>query len=232
MKRTYSYEEKHKTDTIEQEESVTPQMRLSANITDNLMRKSSLGDLFAILTNKDEHLLSRLSAVNEVNDPSPNQEHDDDINGLAPFQPSTINNEINDLDHIDTIDKEEGKSNNVDRSKNRSFLNRYFSPLDVGSLRSSIFNLVAYALGVGCQTIPFQITKMSFLAGLLVISICSVSSYWTLNLLFYSAEKRGIYDYSKLVKDVLGKKMSLFLNINIIVYITGSIIAYQINSIL
>ncbi len=106
----------------------------------------------------------------------------------------------------------------------------YFSLVQAGSLKSGIFNLVALALGIGCQSIPQQMSRMSFLYAVIMLTVCGLAAYWTLNILFDIARKLNIYDYSQLTKKILGKKMAIFLNINILVYIVGTIIAYQIIS--
>jgi len=112
----------------------------------------------------------------------------------------------------------------------RGLLSRLFGPIETGSLRAAVFNLTALALGIGCQSIPQQFSRMSFIACFFSFNLCIVATYSTLILMNIVSKKMGVTDYSKLVKQILGNKVSIFLNIIILFYQFGSFIAYQINS--
>jgi len=112
----------------------------------------------------------------------------------------------------------------------RGLLSRLFGKIETGSLRAAVFNLTALALGIGCQSIPQQFSRMSFIACFFSFNLCIVATYSTLLLMNIVSKKVGVTDYSKLVKQILGNKVSIFLNIIILFYQFGSFIAYQINS--
>ena len=189
-------------------------------------KKSLIGDLYKILTSKDEDIVKRLTD-NENDYLQEDNHYQDDSNDHEKIQENknlaSINNDTAKQTFIETT------FDGNETSVKRTFCERYFSPLEAGSLRSSIFNLVAFSLGVGSQSLPDQFTKMSLLMGLIMIFVCAVSCFYSLKILNYSCEKAGLYDYSKLVKSVIGPKASLMLNIVIMLYISGSVIAYQLN---
>ena len=85
--------------------------------------------------------------------------------------PDTNENNENQIDKI-------AQKNNVDKSrednlplkgeilpenevenKRRSFINKLFGPMEAGSIRGSIFNLVILSLGSGCLSLPKYIGK-------------------------------------------------------------------------
>ena len=71
---------------------------------------------------------------------------------------------------------------------------------------------------------------MSFISCFIVFNICVIAAYTTYYLMSMVSKKEGLTDYSLLVERVLGRKMSIFLNVLIIIFMVGSFIAYQINS--
>jgi hypothetical protein len=116
------------------------------------------------------------------------------------------------------------------RGKKTTLVNRLFSKMEAGSLRGSIFAMSSLALGTGCLTLPMHFEEMSFLTALVVLILGSLAAYWSLTLLIKACAVSRIYDYSQLVKNVWGKGPALFLDINILLYIIGILISYQVIS--
>ncbi len=108
-----------------------------------------------------------------------------------------------------------------------SLFHRMFSNMEAGSLRGSIFAMSSLALGTGCLALPQKFEQMSLLVSLSMILISSAAAYWSLLLMIKASNAVQAYDYSKLVKQVFGNKISLTLDIIILVYIFGIIISYQ-----
>lgn len=110
----------------------------------------------------------------------------------------------------------------------KSLMQRMFSPMLSGSLRASIFAMSSLALGTGCLALPKNFENMSFVMALTVLIIGSAAAYWSLTIMIEASRKKGLTEYSKLVKDSLGKGMALFLDIIILIYIFGILISYQV----
>ena len=112
----------------------------------------------------------------------------------------------------------------------RTFIERYFSKMEAGSLRGSIFAMSSLALGTGCLAIPSQFKYMSVLGGILIIIFSGLSAYWSLNIMILSSRKYQSTNYSKLVFHVFGKCQAAFLDYTILFYIFGILISYQVLS--
>lgn len=117
-----------------------------------------------------------------------------------------------------------------DKSSRRSLVERYFSKIEAGSLRGSIFAMSSLALGTGCLALPLQFKNMSLFFAMLVLIFSGMSAYWSLSIMILSSIKYKSFDYSKLVFHVFGKCFSMVLDITILIYIFGILISYQVIS--
>ena len=137
----------------------------------------------------------------------------------------------NGLDTVKMKNKdEEGKDGDQSVSHRRTFVERYFSKIEAGSLRGSIFAMSSLALGTGCLAIPSQLQYMSLVGGVIIILLSGISAYWSLNIMILSSKKYKTSDYSKLVFHVFGKLFSALLDYTILIYIFGILISYQVIS--
>jgi len=114
--------------------------------------------------------------------------------------------------------------------KTRTFWERAFSPIRPGSIRAGIFTMSILSLGSGCLALPKKFANMSILVGVIDIILAGLSAYLTLKLLSISATKHKIYDYSKLIKKIVGKNWGNLLDISILIYIFGILILYNVIS--
>lgn len=114
------------------------------------------------------------------------------------------------------------------KSKERSLLHKMFGPMEAGSVRGSIFAISSLALGTGCLSLPIRFTQMGMAWGLVFLTIAGGIAYWTLTLMIKAAQKSKEKDYSRLVKDCLGKGPAVFLDCVILLYIFGVLISYQV----
>lgn len=112
----------------------------------------------------------------------------------------------------------------------KSLFQRYFSKMDEGSLRGSIFAMSSIALGTGCLALPQKFGQMSFLCALLVLVFAACASYWSLKIMIIASKKINCDEYSKCVSQSFGKKASNFLDIVTIIYIFGILVSYQVIS--
>lgn len=105
------------------------------------------------------------------------------------------------------------------------YLQEKFSP---GSLKSSIFNILASTMGAGILTLPYAINLAGLYFGIVLIIIGMIFSLYTSQLLIIVAETLGIHSYQIIGDKLFGNKMRVFTNINLIINNYGSAIAFLV----
>ena len=68
-------------------------------------------------------------------------------------------------------------------NRKRTFADRTFSKLEKGSVRGSIFNLVAASLGGGVLTLSYAFVLSGWLVGFTLICIGTIAGIWS-NLMY------------------------------------------------
>ena len=110
----------------------------------------------------------------------------------------------------------------------RTLFHKIFGPMEAGSIRGSIFNMVILSLGTGMFALPKYMSNTSlFFSCLLIISIC-FSVWWSLLLLSKACEKNNIYNYSKLIGLLYGNFFSIIYDTIVILYSFGVLILFNI----
>jgi len=130
----------------------------------------------------------------------------------------------------DPLEDDEKVIELLNNSSRRSLLNRIFGNLGPGSMRGSIFNLTILSLGSGCLSLPKAVSEMSMVMAIISIILTSLATFWTLSLLGIACEKIKLYNYSKVVRKLYGKKLGVTLDVCIFIYIIGILILYQVVS--
>ena len=110
----------------------------------------------------------------------------------------------------------------------RSIFKKLFSKIEEGSLRGCIFNLCILSLGTGCLALPQKIQYITIFFSPIIIILAGIANIWSLLLLSEMSSKYHITKYDELVKKLLGKSLSLFLDITMILNQSGMIILYQV----
>ena len=123
----------------------------------------------------------------------------------------------------DTVKEEECLT-----TQKRSFCQRMFSGMGPGSLRGSVFSMCILSLGTGCLALPQKVGYLSLSFAPVAIIVAGLANMLTLFLLSSMSDKYKIRTYSKLVKELYGKSLSIFLDIIIVINIFGIIILYQV----
>ena len=120
--------------------------------------------------------------------------------------------------------------NSYDKAYNRKkkCFQRYFGKMNQGSLRGSIFALSSIALGTGCLSLPLRCTQIGLINGIILLLFGAIFSYWTLCCMDKAARKSKYKDYSPIVKEILGKKTGILLDIVILIDIFVVITAYLV----
>lgn len=134
----------------------------------------------------------------------------------------------NDDDDYNTDGIAEGDFEKNKTEPNRTFFNRYFSKMEPGSLRASIFTLSIVSIGIGCLTLPKVLTSMSITGGIIFILLGGLLAYWTLNILIQAGRLKQLSVYSHVIEAYLGKSFALIYDVTISFTLYGVIIIYTI----
>lgn len=132
----------------------------------------------------------------------------------------SISESLNDSSYI--------KSINSPDSNNRSWFFRTFGQLKKGALRGAIFSLVASAIGAGCLTLPLVFESQGIILAVFLLAFSIFLSYYSLISIASAEDKYKKYNYAALTEIVLGKNWRYILEISLILFVFGTIIAYQI----
>ena len=131
--------------------------------------------------------------------------------------------------NIDNFEENEFKGDEQNPSK-RTFINKLFGPMEAGSIRGSIFNMVILSLGSGCLSLPKYIGKTSLLMSIFLIIGIGLLVWWALSLISKACYKKQIFIYSNLIENLYGKALARIYDAIVILYSVGVLILYQVIS--
>ncbi|KAM3133958.1 hypothetical protein pb186bvf_013924 [Paramecium bursaria] len=130
------------------------------------------------------------------------------------------------------------------RTQHHTWFVRTFGPMNKGSLRQSIIALICTAMGSGMLSFPHNAECSGLAVGLSFIIISALLSRFSMHMLMKCTfdadktesleeadsliERSKINTYGELVTYAYGDKMKIVYEINMIFYIAGAIIGYQI----
>lgn len=130
------------------------------------------------------------------------------------------------LIQLNEVNPNENEVNHEDKS----YLKRMFGAVGPGSLRASILNLSILSIGIGTLTIPKKFEQFSILYCALVVIISGIATFITLNFIITAGKNQQLTDFSQVVKHFCGKGWGLFLDVTVVINLTGINILYQIIS--
>lgn len=151
---------------------------------------------------------------------------------------NTINSELKFIDDKSFVEQnekfigsdEEPAPDENETLNNKNWFHRTFGKLGPGSMRASIMNLSILSIGIGTLTIPNKFSKLSILFCSLVVIIAGIATYITLNMVVSAGRKKKLSDYSAVVNAYLGRRAGVFLDVIVVMNLTGINILYQIIS--
>jgi Transmembrane amino acid transporter protein len=123
----------------------------------------------------------------------------------------------------DQIIKIEGIGNDADK---RSLVERYFSKMEEGSLRASIFALVNVALGAGILSLPYVLKMSGFVIGTLLILLGGFTSFGSNVCLMKAHTMTNVNSYAELVRTAMGPMSSKFLEMVTVFHGYGVTVSY------
>jgi hypothetical protein len=109
------------------------------------------------------------------------------------------------------------------QSKKLTFFERLCTSIRPGSIRAGIFTMSLISLGSGCFALPKSFAHISVLVGIIGVILAGLAANLTLILLSISASKHKVYEYSQLIKMIVGRFWGNLLDISILVYIFGKV---------
>jgi amino acid permease len=130
---------------------------------------------------------------------------------------STINEENTDYFNDELYDEEQ----------NLGWKERFFGPLNSGSVRGSTISIASICFGSACLSLPIAITNVGLILGIFMFIVLSYVSYWSLRNLLYAARKKRLFNYSKLIEECLGKKILFISDVNNIIFMIGVLMAIE-----
>jgi amino acid permease len=95
-----------------------------------------------------------------------------------------------------------------------------------GSLKGSIFNLLAGTVGAGILGLPYAINLSGLYLGIIIILIGMLASLYSCSLLVMCSEETKCASYESIASYLYGKKMRKITEVNIMINNYGSLIAY------
>lgn len=117
-----------------------------------------------------------------------------------------------------------------ENTRKRTFINKLFGPMEDGSIRGSIFNMVILSLGSGCLSLPKYIGKTSLLMSIFLIIVIGLLAWWALSLISKACYKKQIFIYCNLIESLYGKTLARIYDAIVILYSIGVLILYQVIS--
>ncbi|CDW75595.1 sodium-coupled neutral amino acid transporter 1 isoform 1 [Stylonychia lemnae] len=112
----------------------------------------------------------------------------------------------------------------------RSFIQRNFTKMGSGSLRGSIFAMIASAIGSGVLTFPKVFDENGWILGIIMVIMGAVSCWWSLYMLVQRARHHNLYSYNEIAEKAGGPLLQRYLQICILVYIFANCLACTIVS--
>ena len=128
------------------------------------------------------------------------------------------------LDDLWTL-KIYGKRSPEKDSKN---FDRILHPVQYGSLKGSIFGLSSMCLGAGSLALAKRCQQFGMVNFLLLLILGALCAYWCLVMMIKAGKNIKEKNYSNVVKIILGKKVGVFIDIIIALFLFGKIVFYQV----
>ena len=122
------------------------------------------------------------------------------------------------LDDLWTL-KIYGKRSPEKDSKNLKFFDRILHPVQYGSLKGSIFGLSSMCLGAGSLVLAKRCQQFGMVNFLLLLILGALCAYWCLVMMIKAGKNIKEKNYSNVVKIILGKKVGVFIDIIIALFL-------------
>ena len=113
-------------------------------------------------------------------------------------------------------------------SKKAKFFARILHPIQYGSLRGSIFGLSSMCLEASAMILALRCQQFGLINYLIFILLGGFLAYSCLVMMIKAGKNIKEKNYSKVVKTILGKKVGVYVDINIALYLFGALISFMV----
>lgn len=145
-----------------------------------------------------------------------------------------INKVINTKSLKDLETDEEDFRNEIeiidDQNNKRTMCGKYFSKIEPGSLRASVFSLSILSIGIGCLALPKVFGQVSIMMCSILVILSAIATYWTLGIIIEAGRKKNLNVYSVVISEYCGYGWSVFYDCIMVLYLYGVLIIFQIIS--
>jgi amino acid permease len=100
--------------------------------------------------------------------------------------------------------------------------------MNPGSLRGSIFTLIATAIGAGVLTLPYVFKMVGLGLGALMMTVGMICNIWSCGLLKEAAFATKSKKYYQICQILGGKGLGIAYQVSIIMQQFGALVGYQI----
>ncbi|CEG49884.1 sodium-coupled neutral amino acid [Plasmopara halstedii] len=97
-----------------------------------------------------------------------------------------------------------------------------------GSIRGSVFNLAGATLGAGALSLPYAVAVSGFGFAVAQLVLAAVLTIYTIRLLIRAEDITKLNSYEDLAMHCFGTKMTIFVEVNILVFCFGISVAYLV----
>ena len=159
--------------------------------------------------------------IDENNDAEPEEliQHDED----------DMNKTVDDIWAIQIYGKRDPNEKIVPfESKKAKFFERILHPIQYGSLRGSIFGLSSMCLEASAMILAIRCQQFGLVNYLIFILLGGFLAYCCLVMMIKAGKNIKEKNYSKVVKTILGKKVGIYVDINIALYLFGALISFMV----
>ena len=106
--------------------------------------------------------------------------------------------------------------------------NKEEEPEKKPSLFGAVFSMASLSIGTGCLTFTKRVIQFGFVWFAFFLILAGVATYWTLCGIIRVAKKEKNYEFSSVVRKVIGKFPAVLLDVMTIIYSWGLIITYEV----
>ena len=161
------------------------------------------------------------------------QEETDENNDAEPEElvgrnQGDLNNTLDDIWTLHIFGKRDPDEKYIPLSKNAKFFDRILHPIQYGSLRGSIFGLSSMCLEASSMLLAVRGQQFGMVNFLIFLILGALNAYWCLIMMIKAGKNIKEKNYSKVVKIILGKKVGIFMDISITLYLFGALISFQV----
>ena len=159
--------------------------------------------------------------IDENNDAEPEEliQHDDD----------DMNKTVDDIWAMQIFGKRDPNEKIIPfESKKAKFFERILHPMQYGSLRGSIFGLSSMCLEASSMMLAIRCQQFGMVNYLVFILLGGILAYWCLVMMIKAGKNIKEKNYSKVVKTILGKKVGIYVDVNIALYLFGALISFMV----